>query len=1563
MLASSVTSREAANEGSPSLLSRFQPPTTGKQRRKSQEYAAQQAAVISILRPSDLLRWSAHSLDRIEFMGRPVLRARLLWAVTLLAGAAHLALADDRSSLLAFKGLFANLTTLSISNSSITCCLPDEWGQKGNWPSLSTLSLNSAQGSSSDAQNYWPDWGSADAFPSLRNLTLLDTAQGLLPANWSGGFKKLEYLDLNPVGSVQGNYTLPPEWGMNASFAQLRSLSLGYAVIAAGVQLPSQWGSSGGFASLQSLNIQGLGGTLPVQWSNQLTNLSSITFTAGGQLTGSLPSSWGNLPLTHVELQGNLLEGPIPDTWARVQSLTLFPGNPGLCGPLSASNGTIRSQPNVYRYGNALYTGPQYEVLQSVELPRCGAQAKLVQFASGLSFSPIPFQSSNFVGWTNLSVSQSPPAACNWTGVICDSDNVPRSLNLSSLYTNMSLTDYNTFAAGYGTQSNPLASLSPSACGNLSTLQAMDLSSNYGLTGTFAGAWDFPELVYLNISNTSISGQIPSQWEQSGGLPVLQTLLASVSQLSGTLDPFALGLPSLLYLDVNTTNVNGSLPSGESGAVFSALQYLNVGAGSPPGTYIQHQSQTQPAAYGLTGQLPDPTSAFPNLTHLVLDGNLLTGDFPEWRDSLPSLQALSCIQCGLHGNVGLRGQSQLQTVRITQNYLTGSLPDEWSSTSPQLAYVDLSLNQLVGTLPSSWSALPFTYLSLIANDLTGTLPASWGCNGSGWAGPVGNIQTAAWLDLTGNNLTGTIPQTFGCNGSLGGLADFDAQFTTSVVFAKGGLTLSNNSLSGTIPLQFTQTITVAALLPGNTGLYNSSADDSSQSALFQLINTANSAWAQVNQVILDDVPTLYYTSASDFVPQIGLNLVLNRPYWANYLSDTSNSPSDIYGETEVNTTLQQANPYGFEPSEPAQLPFNEEGLGQALFAIKNSFPNFNSALMFINGRGWVDDGTPACEPWSGLTCNSNGHLTGINFSEWNLQGSLIPAWSKLQHLQSIDLSSNPRITGALPAQWTDAGAFPVLQTLLMSDDVSIEGDIPGGWASSWPQLRVLDLSRTGIEGSIPADWSQAGAFPALLDLNLSNTQLTGSLPAFGLSTRAAPNLQQLQLSANYFDGALPDSYSSLRQLQTLDVSTNRLTSTLPESWGSNGSLQNLASADLSANSLQGSLPNDWFTGGSLSSLKELDLSANALTGSIPWQNTALDELTIKPLNSRVCGTVPSGIATYNGNGERLASGTNLGSCPYKLGGGAIAGIVIGGVVAIVVVALLGWLWRRQVLQARANAKQSYDALAAFMAANEACKQDAVGSGRKSKLGHLLGQVYKARLDDTTEVAIKFLNPAELSGSIAAQRRKFEEEIQIMRMCEHPNIVGFLGCWVMADVIYMVQEFAERGDLFGMLSDDEYTDLGWYGRGRGIALDVAYGLRYLHKQKILHLDLKSPNVLLTEDYTAKISDVGLARILNSRTHLSKTAPGGTWDWQSPETILGERATFSADIWSYGVLLLEIITGARQMRGRYDNPRVPQQCPEEIAQLVYDCMNFEPSRRPSAQQVIDALEASNGDKTPK
>ncbi|GAB4813934.1 hypothetical protein N2152v2_000980 [Parachlorella kessleri] len=145
---------------------------------------------------------------------------------------------------------------------------------------------------------------------------------------------------------------------------------------------------------------------------------------------------------------------------------------------------------------------------------------------------------------------------------------------------------------------------------------------------------------------------------------------------------------------------------------------------------------------------------------------------------------------------------------------------------------------------------------------------------------------------------------------------------------------------------------------------------------------------------------------------------------------------------------------------------------------------------------------------------------------------------------------------------------------------------------------------------------------------------------------------------------------------------------------------------------------------------------------------------------------------------------------------------------------------------------------------------------------------------------------------------------------------------------------------------------WYGRGHRVARDVASGLAYLHHSRVLHLDIKPHNVLLGRDGTAKLGDVGFARLM-SRTHLSIDGRFGTFDWCAPEVLMGRGATDKSDIYSFGVVLWEVCSGTRPRRGQMPPLRTPDQCPPQVAALQLACVSEVPEERPSAAQILEAL----------
>ncbi|KAL4431266.1 hypothetical protein ABPG75_006522 [Micractinium tetrahymenae] len=252
-------------------------------------------------------------------------------------------------------------------------------------------------------------------------------------------------------------------------------------------------------------------------------------------------------------------------------------------------------------------------------------------------------------------------------------------------------------------------------------------------------------------------------------------------------------------------------------------------------------------------------------------------------------------------------------------------------------------------------------------------------------------------------------------------------------------------------------------------------------------------------------------------------------------------------------------------------------------------------------------------------------------------------------------------------------------------------------------------------------------------------------------------------------------------------------------------------------------------------------------------------------------------------------------------------------------------------------------------------------------GGAYGQVYKALYDGVQVVAAKVLT------GLGDERlfQSFMREAAILRDMRDRNIVQFVGICMGAeeegipDEAMLIQEFMEAGSLFQALKwrDQEGRRVfGWYARGKRAACDMARGLHYLHSHKIVHLDIKSSNVLLARDGTCKIADVGLARSLLTKTLLSEAGTMGTFAWSAPEVLTGQPCGIAADIYSFGITLWEIVTGEIPNRGTMRNPEVPAECPQEVLELIDRCTLADPKQRPTAKQIVQMLEKS-GEGTPQ
>ncbi|XWS19574.1 hypothetical protein CRYUN_Cryun31cG0027300 [Craigia yunnanensis] len=195
-----------------------------------------------------------------------------------------------------------------------------------------------------------------------------------------------------------------------------------------------------------------------------------------------------------------------------------------------------------------------------------------------------------------------------------------------------------------------------------------------------------------------------------------------------------------------------------------------------------------------------------------------------------------------------------------------------------------------------------------------------------------------------------------------------------------------------------------------------------------------------------------------------------------------------------------------------------------------------------------------------------------------------------------------------------------------------------------------------------------------------------------------------------------------------------------------------------------------------------------------------------------------------------------------------------------------------------------------------------------------GTVYKGVLKDGTEVAIKTLAAQSKQGV-----REFLTEINTISNVKHPNLVELIGCCVQGTNRILVYEYVENNSLDKVLLDQRSTNikLDWSKRS-AICMGIARGLAFLHEElvpHIVHRDIKSSNILLDKDFNPKIGDFGLAKLFpDDITHIS-TRIAGTTGYLAPEYALGGQLTMKADVYSFGVLVLEIISGRSSSKANW------------------------------------------------
>ncbi|XP_059644591.1 probable LRR receptor-like serine/threonine-protein kinase At1g05700 [Cornus florida] len=366
-----------------------------------------------------------------------------------------------------------------------------------------------------------------------------------------------------------------------------------------------------------------------------------------------------------------------------------------------------------------------------------------------------------------------------------------------------------------------------------------------------------------------------------------------------------------------------------------------------------------------------------------------------------------------------------------------------------------------------------------------------------------------------------------------------------------------------------------------------------------------------------------------------------------------------------------------------------------------------------------------------------------------------------------------------------------------------------------------------------------------------------------------PRIISLNLSSSGLTGEIAPDMSDLTMIQTLDLSNNNLTGMVPEFLSK------------------------------LTFLKVLNLSGNNFTGSIPA------ELLARSKNGSLS-------LSFNGSGGENTNSCQSVPCKQRKKNKVVVPIVASVVsISLLLTAIVAALWvikRRKQVVRKVDAETNQTEGSSLVVKNKKFTYSEVSS-ITNNFQRVIGEggfgtVYHGYIGDS-QVAVKMLSESSIQGY-----KEFQTEANLLMSVHHKNLTSLVGYCNEGTKLGIIYEYMVNGDLEKHLSGRNSNFLSWEERLQ-IAVDAALGLEYLHhgcKPPIIHRDVKTTNILLNENFHAKLADFGLSRVIPTEggTHVS-TVVAGTPGYLDPEYYTSNRLTDKSDVYSFGIVLLEIITG--------------------------------------------------------
>lgn len=977
---------------------------------------------------------------------------------------------------------------------------------------------------------------------------------------------------------------------------------------------------------------------------------------------------------------------------------------------------------------------------------------------------------------------------------------------------------------------------------------------------------------------------------------------------------------------------------------FSALTEL---------TYLDLSQNT------LSGAIPNDLGRCQNLKFLNLSHNIIPGELN--LTGLSSLEVLDLSTNRIGGDIRLSFPAicnSLVVANLSGNNFTGEIGNSLDECA-KLQYVDLSSNNLTGSLMFGFHRLKEFVVS--ENNFVGTLP--------GWFFPE-NCSLRV-LDLAENNFTGELPK----------------DFTNCKDLVE--LNLWGNGFTGKIPQELGSLPNLEALLLGNNSFFNEIPES--------LLGLRNLTFLDLSRNhFKGDVQEIF----GQFTQVKFLLLHANSYTGGLYTSGILRLPSIVRLDLSFN------NFSGSLPVELSQLP----NLKYLILAYNQFTGNIPSEYGNLQGLQALD---LSFNNLSGSIPSSFGQLTSLLWlmlANNSLTGSIPPDLGNCSSLLWLNLANN-QLSGPFPPQLTDLAknATPTFLLNRQNEFAAGSGEcsamkrwIPADYPPfSFVYTLLTRKSCRNLWGKILKGY---GIFPVCLSgsetrtfeisgyIQLGGNRLSGQLTS---DIRKLKNFSMLHLGINDFTGTIP---AEIRQmpLVVFNVSQNKFSGELPMQLGGLKCLRNL---DLSYNNFSGAFPTSL---NNLSELSKFNISYNPyISGVIPetGQLATFEKWSFlgDPL-LRLPAFIDN--STTNSTADKKKPGT-----PAKLGGflvkvSLVLAFMVCGVMTIIVCLVIkspadqpGYLlqeikigndyasssegsspWLSDKVKVIRLDKTAFTHADILKATGNFAEARIIGRGG-------FGTVYRGVLPDGREVAVKKKLREGTEGE-----REFRAEMEVLTGngfgWPHPNLVTLYGWCLDGSEKLLVYEYMEGGTLEDHIPDR--TRFTWRRR-IDVAIDVARALVFLHHEcypSIVHRDVKASNVLLDKNGKARVTDFGLARVVDAGDSHVSTMVAGTVGYVAPEYGQTWQATTKGDVYSYGVLVMELATGRRAVDGGeeclvewarrvmgngrqgFNRAMIPVSLlvtglvdgAEEMCELLrvgIRCTAEAPQARPNMKEVLDAL----------